>query len=172
VLKTLKQQSKVFEWIMMTTRIDIEFEDREGWRYWLQEHHASQKESWLVLFKKGQGVGLSLDEAVEEALCFGWIDGKLNPLDERRYALRFSPRKADSVWSISNIQRVERLAAEGKMTPAGHMYILLILREEHPTFKPVNPTTWIKNTDYRHLEFYPSMLAKAAQRQHPTPISF
>jgi uncharacterized protein YdeI (YjbR/CyaY-like superfamily) len=75
---------------------------------------------WLVLYKKGIREGsLSLDEAVEEALCFGWIDGKLRSLDNERYSLRFTPRKNKSVWSVNNIRRVEKLIKEGLMTEAG-----------------------------------------------------
>ena len=87
-------------------------------------NHAVETEAWLVHYKKKYGdQGLTLDEAVEEALCFGWIDSTLNTLDEKRYVLRYSPRKADSVWSMSNIHRVEKLIAEGKMTEAGQLKI-------------------------------------------------
>lgn len=102
-----------------------EFDNRRQWRAWLAEHHATEKLVWLILYKKKyhdmkyHDPGLTLDKAVEEALCFGWIDGVLDPLDERRYALRFSPRTQNSVWSVKNIQRVEKLIAEGKMTKAG-----------------------------------------------------
>lgn len=102
----------------------LNFTDRHQWRNWLERNHAAETETWLILFKKKYaGQGLALDGAVEEALCFGWIDSTLNTLDEKRYALRFSPRKADSVWSMSNIRRVEKLAAEGKMTGAGEQKI-------------------------------------------------
>ena len=67
--------------------------------------------------------GLSLEEAIEEALCFGWIDGKLKSLDEKRYRLRFSPRTAQSIWSMSNIRRVKKLIDEGRMTAAGRQKI-------------------------------------------------
>jgi uncharacterized protein YdeI (YjbR/CyaY-like superfamily) len=98
----------------------LEFEHREGWRTWLEKNHASEKEVWLVLFKKKYvDQGLALDAAVEEALCFGWIDGTLNTLDEKRFVLRFSPRTQNSIWSMSNIKRVEQLTAVGKMTEAG-----------------------------------------------------
>lgn len=84
------------------------------------KHHDAEAETWLVIYKKKyQELGLSLNEAVEEALCFGWIDGTLNTIDEKCYALRFSPRTANSIWSISNIHRVEKLNAEGKMAAAG-----------------------------------------------------
>ncbi len=93
---------------------------REVWRTWLAEHHATSAEIWLVFGKKGSGVQtVSLEEAVEEAVCFGWIDSRLKRIDDRTHALRFSPRKPKSVWSQSNKDRVERLIAQGRMTPAG-----------------------------------------------------
>jgi len=105
-------------------RHPMEFENRDQWRRWLEKNHATESEAWLVHYKKKYSdQGLTLGEAVEEALCFGWIDSTLNTLDEKRYVLRYSPRKADSVWSMSNIQRVEKLIAEGKMTPVGQQKI-------------------------------------------------
>jgi uncharacterized protein YdeI (YjbR/CyaY-like superfamily) len=94
--------------------------DREAWRAWLAAHHAERSEIWLVFLKKHVAEPcVSLDEAVEEALCFGWIDGLLRRIDERSHALCFSPRKATSQWSPSNKQRVERLVAEARMMSAG-----------------------------------------------------
>ena len=98
----------------------LDFIDRLAWRSWLQDHHATDSQAWLVIQKKRSRLdGLSLEEAVEEALCYGWIDGKLLTLDDQRYLLRFSPRRPNSVWSISNIQRVEELTRAGLMTEAG-----------------------------------------------------
>jgi uncharacterized protein YdeI (YjbR/CyaY-like superfamily) len=96
------------------------FDTRVQWREWLSGHHGSEREAWLVLYKKGRSESaLSLEEAVEEAICFGWIDGKLRSMDDDRYSLRFTPRRAGSVWSVSNIRRVERLTTAGLMTAAG-----------------------------------------------------
>lgn len=93
---------------------------REAWRAWLAEHHATSTEIWLVLGKKGSGVQtVTLDEATEEATCFGWVDSVMKRIDDRTHALRFTPRKPKSVWSQSNVDRVQRLTAEGRMTPAG-----------------------------------------------------
>jgi uncharacterized protein YdeI (YjbR/CyaY-like superfamily) len=98
----------------------LEFADRSQWRTWLEAHHAEADEAWLVQYKKDfEEFGLGYEDAVEEALCFGWIDGLLRRLDERRYRLRYTPRRPDSVWSMNNIQRVERLIQEGRMTEAG-----------------------------------------------------
>jgi uncharacterized protein YdeI (YjbR/CyaY-like superfamily) len=98
----------------------LEFENRNQWRSWLVENHNAEKEAYLVIYKKKYAhCGLSLEPATEEALCFGWIDSTLKPINESCYSLRFSPRTANSVWSMRNINRVKRLFAEGKMTDAG-----------------------------------------------------
>lgn len=94
--------------------------DRIQWRAWLAEHHAASPGVWVVLRREGPGQrSLSLDEAVEEALCFGWIDSTLRSLGSGQRALLFTPRRARSTWSQTNKRRVARLAAEGRMTDAG-----------------------------------------------------
>jgi uncharacterized protein YdeI (YjbR/CyaY-like superfamily) len=94
--------------------------NRDEWRAWLAGHHASEKGAWLVIHKKAsREPSVTYDEAVEEALCFGWIDSRGNRMDETRYRQMFSPRKRGSVWAATNKVRVERLIAEGRMTPAG-----------------------------------------------------
>jgi uncharacterized protein YdeI (YjbR/CyaY-like superfamily) len=106
--------------IMITASRVVHFINRDEWRAWLKEHHATAKEAWLVHYKKHTGKpGLSLEEAVEEALCFGWIDGVLKPVDEEKFSLRYSPRKKDSVWSETNKRRVRKLIRQGRMTEAG-----------------------------------------------------
>ena len=105
---------------MIDDRKLMAFRDRDEWRAWLAAHHRDASEAWLVIRRKGVRDGaLSLDEAVEEALCFGWIDGTLRSMDGQTYALRFSPRRATSIWSVRNLRRVERLIEEGRMTEAG-----------------------------------------------------
>lgn len=90
------------------------------WRAWLQKHHATEPELWLVLYKKHTGkAGLVYEDAVREALCFGWIDGILKRIDDEKHMFRFSPRRKRSVWSQKNKKRVARLIAEGRMTQAG-----------------------------------------------------
>ena len=94
--------------------------DRTEWRRWLEKNHARREEIWLAFYKKASGKQtIRYDQAVEEALCFGWVDGKKRKLDEEAYAFRFTPRKVKSAWSKSNLVRVERLIAEGKMMAAG-----------------------------------------------------
>jgi uncharacterized protein YdeI (YjbR/CyaY-like superfamily) len=94
-------------------------DDRATWRTWLEAHHASATGAWLVTWRKGHGPVLDYGEAVEEALCFGWVDSTGGRVDERRTRLYFAPRKERSVWSRSNKERVERLIAAGLMRPAG-----------------------------------------------------
>jgi uncharacterized protein YdeI (YjbR/CyaY-like superfamily) len=114
--------------------------DRSEWRRWLEKNSARSQEIWLVFYKKASGKPtVSYDHAVEEALCFGWIDGMIKKLDEECYAQRFTPRKPASAWSKSNIQRVERLIADGHMMPAGLKAYKSSGRREvapHPTELP------------------------------------
>jgi uncharacterized protein YdeI (YjbR/CyaY-like superfamily) len=89
-------------------------------RAWLEEHHASAQELWLGYYKKATGKAtLTWSEAVDEALCFGWIDGKLQRIDEQRHRQRFTPRRPGSNWSAVNIAKVAELRKQGRMAPAG-----------------------------------------------------
>jgi uncharacterized protein YdeI (YjbR/CyaY-like superfamily) len=98
----------------------LAFKDRENWRKWLEKNYDKESHVWLALYKKGSGKkGMTLEESVEEAMCFGWIDGKLKKFDAERFILRFSPRKANSVWSKINKERAQRLMKSGRMTAAG-----------------------------------------------------
>jgi uncharacterized protein YdeI (YjbR/CyaY-like superfamily) len=85
----------------------------------LEEHHDPETQAMRLLSKKSVRAGLHYMEALEEALCFGWIDGKLRAYDARRFVQRFTPRRPDSIWSASNRERVERLTREGQMAAAG-----------------------------------------------------
>ncbi len=96
------------------------FEDPEGWRRWLDDNHATATETWIAQVKKGVGRDcVTYEEAVDEALCYGWVDGKIKGVDAEIYAVRFTPRRPRSNWSESNRVRVERLRREGRLTPAG-----------------------------------------------------
>ena len=96
------------------------FQSATDFRSWLEENHAGVSELWIAFYKKSSGKsGMTYSQAVDEALCFGWIDGIIKRLDAERFMHRFTPRKAVSIWSTLNIQRVERLIAEEKMRPAG-----------------------------------------------------
>lgn len=98
----------------------VHVDDRATWRAWLEANHATVPGVWLVTWRSGSGrVGLDYDAAVEEALCFGWVDGTAGRVDEERSRLYFAPRRPRSVWAATNKARVERLTAEGRMAPAG-----------------------------------------------------
>ncbi|MGH3005729.1 MAG: YdeI/OmpD-associated family protein [Gaiellaceae bacterium] len=89
-------------------------------RAWLEEHHATAAEVWVGFYKKGTGKpSMSWSEAVDEALCFGWIDSRQQGVDDESYVIRFTPRKPRSNWSLVNIRKVEELTREGRMRPAG-----------------------------------------------------
>jgi len=92
----------------------------DQWRHWLAEHHDSESEVWLIYHKQHTGIA-SIDhkDAFDEALCFGWVDSLVKRLDDRRYAVKFTPRRADSRWSAVNRQRYAALKASGRLTPAG-----------------------------------------------------
>jgi uncharacterized protein YdeI (YjbR/CyaY-like superfamily) len=92
----------------------------DEWRGWLAAHHASALEVWLIFHKKHTGVeSIAYTDARDEALCFGWVDSLVKRLDDRRYALKFTPRRADSRWSAVNVKRYAEIKAEGRLTPAG-----------------------------------------------------
>jgi uncharacterized protein YdeI (YjbR/CyaY-like superfamily) len=89
-------------------------------RAWLEKHHATASELWVGFYKKASGRrSLTWSQVVDEALCFGWIDGKAQRIDEHRYRQRLSPRRRNSNWSALNIAKVAELRGQGRMTPAG-----------------------------------------------------
>jgi uncharacterized protein YdeI (YjbR/CyaY-like superfamily) len=100
---------------------DLIVRDADAWRAWLAEHHAEPAGVWLVLAKKGteKPTNLTYDQALEEALCHGWIDGQVRRRDETTYRQRFTPRRSRSSWSKRNTEIVGRLLAEGRMHAAG-----------------------------------------------------
>jgi len=100
------------------------FKDRAAWRAWLAEHHAGETELWLVYYKKHTGKqSVGQAEAVEEALCYGWIDSIVKTIDDQRYMQKYTPRKEKSNWSALNKKRVAKLVRRGKMTAAGRAKI-------------------------------------------------
>ncbi len=95
---------------------------REEFRAWLTENHTTVKEIWLIQFKKfTKKASISYEEAVEEGICFGWIDGQNKGMDDERYATRFTRRRSKSHWTDTNIERARRMIFEGKMTEAGRV---------------------------------------------------
>src|SRR4030042_6669816 len=96
------------------------FKNRHEWRAWLERNHDKEKEVWLIHYKKDSGkAGVSYIDAVEEAICFGWIDSKMKSIDREKFALKYSPRRAKSVWSQNNKEKAEKLIASGRMTDGG-----------------------------------------------------
>ena len=88
----------------------------DQWREWLDEHHDSESEVWLIFHKLHTGVAsITYKDALDEALCFGWVDSLVKRLDDRRYALKFTPRRADSRWSTTNRKRYAALKASGRL---------------------------------------------------------
>jgi len=98
----------------------LELDNPSDFRQWLQDKHRAAEEVWLAFFKKSSGKQtLTIVQAVEEALCFGWIQSRLKPLDAERFAVRFSPRRVGSEWSLPNLKRARKLIEQGRMTEAG-----------------------------------------------------
>src|SRR5262245_55708731 len=95
--------------------------DADAWRSWLDANHARSTGVWLLLAKQGttHPTSLTYDEALEQALCYGWIDGQLRRADDATYVRRFTPRRARSSWSKRNVSIIERLMSEGRMHSAG-----------------------------------------------------
>ena len=110
---------------MTTTKTDnkletFDFKDRKAWREWLDKNHDSISSVWLIIQKKNSGkIGVSLENVIEEALCFGWIDSKLNVVDEKRFKLLLTHRKSKSIWSKQNKQRAKKLIQQELMTATG-----------------------------------------------------
>jgi uncharacterized protein YdeI (YjbR/CyaY-like superfamily) len=105
----------------------------EEWRAWLAAHHQSETDVWLVFHKRHTGrPSVAYDDAVDEALCFGWIDSLIRRLDDDRYARKFTPRKPDSNWSASNRKRYAQLQASGRLMPAGQRLAPIDRTDDRP----------------------------------------
>jgi uncharacterized protein YdeI (YjbR/CyaY-like superfamily) len=100
--------------------MELYLKTRQEWRKWLKKNHSSSDGIWLIYYKKPSGKPrIPYNDAVEEALCFGWIDGKIKRINEEYYIQRFTPRRRGSRWSKYNVDRVRKLINEGMMQPAG-----------------------------------------------------
>ena len=98
----------------------LDVQTLEQWRKWLADYHGSESEVWLVFHKLHNGrASIAYEDALDEALCFGWVDSLIKRLDDARYARKFTPRKPDSKWSTANRKRYARLKASGRLTPHG-----------------------------------------------------
>ena len=104
-------------WLLLNT---LDARTLEQWREWLAKHHDSESHVWLIFHKSHTGrASIAYNDAVDEALCFGWIDSLIKRLDDARYARKFTPRKADSKWSTTNRKRYAQLRASGRLRAAG-----------------------------------------------------
>lgn len=141
----------------------LEASDRETWRAWLAESHASETEVWLVYYKGDKSTdGIGYGESVEEALCFGWIDGLAKRIDDDRYTRRFTPRKPKSVWSSSNKQRIAHLLAEGRMAGPGQRVIDAAIADG----------SWDEIPDAERQWEMPSELRRALDQDHDAHAAF
>ncbi|MBK7858176.1 MAG: YdeI/OmpD-associated family protein [Archangiaceae bacterium] len=112
------------------------------WRSWLERHHGSEKEVWVRYVKTKHGRSMTWSDAVDEALCFGWIDTTARSIDDKHYLQRFTPRKANSRWSLVNKEKVERLTAAGLMAKAGlHQVALAKKNGQWSQARASNPKT-------------------------------
>ncbi len=118
----------------------LDVKNREEWRAWLSANQESPEEIWLVYHKDGRAAGVDYESSVEEALCFGWVDSLIKKIDETQYARKFTPRKAESKWSPSNVARVEKMLREGRMSARGLALVESAKRSgawDNPNTKPV-----------------------------------
>jgi uncharacterized protein YdeI (YjbR/CyaY-like superfamily) len=117
--------------------------NRDEWRAWLEKHHSTEAEVWLVYYKKYSGrPRIPYDDAVEEALCFGWIDSNIQRIDDEKYAQKFTPRRVGSKWSELNKRRVAKLIEAGQMTEAGLSKVTVPLTQRaQPKSDPVLPSS-------------------------------
>lgn len=121
--------------------------NREEWRLWLKQNHNSESEIWLIYMKKHtQKETVSYNDAVEEALCFGWIDSLVKSIDKDSYMQKYTPRKPKSVWSLVNKKRVEKMIQEGKMTKPG-FEIIEIAKQNGQWNKAYSSKTKLKMPD-------------------------
>jgi uncharacterized protein YdeI (YjbR/CyaY-like superfamily) len=139
------------------------FPTRSAWRSWLDVHHAEVKEIWLIYHKKHTGKkSISYEDAVQEALCFGWIDSTVKRIDDERYMQKFTPRKIRSNWSTINKNRVARLIKEGRMNQAG----LEIIE------KAKKDGSWDKLSDVETNLAIPDDLAHAFKKNPIAEVNF
>lgn len=127
--------------------------NREEWRNWLANHHATETEIWLVYYKKRSGQPrIPYDDAVEEAICFGWIDSIVRTIDAEKYAQKFTPRRDHNKWSALNRRRVCKLISEGRMTEVG-------LAKVDPAVLSTEPRAKPRRADLKVPEFVANALA-------------
>jgi uncharacterized protein YdeI (YjbR/CyaY-like superfamily) len=100
--------------------VQLEISDRRQWRAWLEQNHESDAIVWLVIYKRSTGrEWITYQEALEEAICYGWIDSRMKRIDEEKHIIRFTKRKKGKAWSLTNLRKALKLIDEGKMTKFG-----------------------------------------------------
>jgi uncharacterized protein YdeI (YjbR/CyaY-like superfamily) len=119
-IRVIRREFSTYQIASKVMKSEIYFRNREEWHKWLEENCRTVDGLWMRIYKKHTGREcIPYAEAVEEALCFGWIDGKIKRINEDYYIQYYTPRRSGSRWSKYNIERVKKLIGEGRMTPAG-----------------------------------------------------
>jgi uncharacterized protein YdeI (YjbR/CyaY-like superfamily) len=135
----------------------------EEWRAWLESNHAVEKEVWLTIYKKHTAKpSITIEEATEEALCFGWIDSMMKRIDDEKHVQRYTPRKKGSIWSEKNKKWVAELIEQGRMTEAG----LAKIEEAKQNGE------WHKATQREDISRVPSDLLEALAASQPAQSNF
>ncbi|MEQ8186605.1 MAG: YdeI/OmpD-associated family protein [Candidatus Eremiobacterota bacterium] len=137
--------------------------NRKDWRLWLEKNYETEKDIWLIYYKKQSSrPRIPYDDAVEEALCFGWIDSIMKKIDEEKFAQKFTPGRNNKKWSELNIKRVRKMIEEGKMTEAGLKKIDKALLNEDPKKKdsPSEAVSYLEEAlkdSVKALDFFTSL---------------
>src|SRR5688572_20782314 len=138
----------------ITKTLDVA--NRRQWRAWLAKNHKKEPEIWLIYYRKGSGrKRVPYTDAVEEALCYGWIDSQMKNIDKARFAQRFSPRKPRSNWSQMNKERVRRLIAAKKMTKAGLTALGNVLEEKFVIAPDILAALKKDTAAWKHFQSFP-----------------
>ncbi|MBU7023952.1 MAG: YdeI/OmpD-associated family protein [Theionarchaea archaeon] len=143
---------------------------RDEWRSWLEQNHGTQNEIWLIFYKKHTGKPtIPYSDAVEEAICFGWIDSIVKRIDDEKFVRKFTPRRDTSKWSPSNISRIKKMIGQGRMKEAGMQKIdeLALNREAEPKEEYVMPP-YMEETLKAHPQAWDNfvMLAPGYKQQY------
>ncbi len=153
-LKTVRSMRKTEE---------LHFARRSDWRSWLEKNHETTKDAWLIFYKKHTGKpNITYDEAVEEAICFGWIDSIIKRIDDQKFARKFTPRKPTSSWAESNKKRVQKMIMQGRMTKAG--LELINQAKQHGQ--------WSQNSLLRKQISFPEYIEQALRSNEKALINF
>jgi len=143
--------------IMKTGIKTLHVTTREEWRSWLEENHKKERDIWLVYYKRHTcNPRIPYDHAVEEAICFGWIDSIIKRIDENTYCQKFTPRRKKSKWSAKNIERAEKMKAQGRMTEQGLISYSETRKYPSLIIKPEDQHSFIQIPDDLNSELHNS----------------